>query len=72
MWASAQTEGGEAVNMPDSDIRILYEDSEILLVQKPAGMPSQPIRAVSPTCSRCWLGERLYGWFIGWIRRPVA
>ena len=30
MWASAQTEGGEAVNMPDSDIRILYEDSEIL------------------------------------------
>ena len=60
MWASAQTEGGEAVNMPDSDIRILYEDSEIL------------IRAVSPTCLRCWLGERLYGWFIGWIRRPVV
>lgn len=72
MWASAQTEGGEAVNMPDSDIRILYEDSEILLVQNLPVCRLNLIRAVSPTCSRCWLGERLYGWFIGWIRRPVA
>lgn len=72
MWASAQTEGGEAVNMPDSDIRILYEDSEILLVQNLPVCRLNLIRAVSPTCLRCWLGERLYGWFIGWIRRPVA
>ncbi len=30
------------MNTPDAGIRILYEDSEILLVRKPAGIPSQP------------------------------
>ena len=57
----------------------LFEDAADVLFRgarrKSANLPVcrlNLIRAVSPTCSRCWLGERLYGWFIGWIRRPVA
>ena len=71
MWASAQTEGGEAVNMPDSDIRILYEDSEILLVQKPAGMPSQPDPCGQPDLLTV-LARRTPVWLVHRLDTPTG
>lgn len=71
MWASAQTEGGEAVNMPDSDIRILYEDSEILLVQKPAGMPSQPDPCGQPDLLTV-LARRMPVWLVHRLDTPTG
>lgn len=59
------------MNMPDSDIRILYEDSEILLVQKPAGMPSQPDPCGQPDLLTV-LARRTPVWLVHRLDTPTG